>query len=247
MSEQKKVNPHKDHRKRMKQQFIRGGIDQYEPHQVLELLLFFAIPQRDTNPLAHRLLDHFGDLASVLDADYEELCCIDGISEHSATLLVLCGQLLSRYHKEKKKRPKFSNFDEINDYLCAQLTHEKCETLLLLSLNNRCQMINCTVVRTGTVTSTETSARELVQVALRDRATAVVVAHNHPAGLALPSAEDVDATKAFVAAFNMMEIDVLDHVIVTQDDYYSMRGSAYYAPLFSKAVPKINARSNREG
>lgn len=247
MPEQKKVNPHKNHRRRMKQQFIRGGIDQYEPHQVLELLLFFAIPQRDTNPLAHRLLDHFGDLASVLDADYEELCCIDGISEHSATLLVLCGQLLSRYHKEKKKRPKFSNFDEINDYLCAQLTHEKCETLLLLSLNNRCQMINCTVVRTGTVTSTETSARELVQVALRDRATAVVVAHNHPAGLALPSAEDVDATKAFVAAFNMMEIDVLDHVIVTQDDYYSMRGSAYYAPLFSKAVPKINARSNRKG
>ncbi len=247
MPEQKKVNPHKNHRRRMKQQFIRGGIDQYEPHQVLELLLFYAIPQRDTNPLAHRLLDHFGDLASVLDADYEELCRIDGISEHSATLLVLCGKLLSRYHKEKKKRPKFSNFDEINDYLCAQLVHEKCETLLLMSLNNRCQMINCTVVRTGTITSTETNARELVQVALRDRATAVVVAHNHPAGLALPSVEDVDATKVFVAAFNMMEIDVLDHIIVAQDDYYSMRGSAYYAPLFSKIVPKINARSNRKG
>lgn len=247
MPEEKKVNPHKNHRRRMKQQFVRGGIDQYEPHQVLELLLFFAIPQRDTNPLAHRLLDHFGDLASVLDADYEELCRIKGISEHSATLLTLCGQLLSRYHKEKKGRPKFSSFDEIKDYLCAQLINEKRETVLLLSLNNCRQMINCTVVRTGTVTATETSVRELVQVALRDRATAVVVAHNHPAGLALPSAEDVEATKKFLAAFQMMEIEVLDHVIVAQDGIFSMRGSAYYAALFSKSMPKINALGNRKG
>lgn len=247
MPEKKKENPHKNHRRRMKQQFIRGGIDQYEPHQVLELLLFFAIPQRDTNPLAHRLLDHFGDLAAVLDAEYEELCRIDGISEHSATLLVLCGQLLSRYHKEKKNRAKFSNFQDIQDYLCTQLINEKCETVLLLSLNNRGQMINCTVVCTGTVNATETSTRELVQVALRDRATAVVVAHNHPAGLALPSAEDVEATKKFLAAFQMMEIEVLDHVIVAQDGAFSMRGSAYYAPLFSKSMPKINAIGNRKG
>ncbi len=247
MPDQKKINPHKDHRKRMKQQFIRGGIDQYDPHQVLELLLFFAIPQRDTNPLAHRLLDHFGDLAAVLDADYEELCRIDGISEHSATLLVLCGELLSRYHKEKKSRAKIATFDDIKDYMCAQLSNQKCETVLLMSLNNRCEMINCTVVRTGTITSAETSTRELVQVALRDRATAVVVAHNHPVGLALPSAEDVDATRVFVAAFKMMEIDVLDHIIVSQDGHYSMRGSAYYAPLFSKLVPKIDARGDRKG
>lgn len=247
MPEQKKINPHKNHRRRMKQQFIRAGINQYEPHQVLELLLFFAIPQRDTNPLAHRLLDHFGDLASVLDADYEELCQIEGISEHSATLLVLCGQLLSRYQKEKKGRRKFSSFDEIEEYLCAQLAHEKSETILLLSLNNRRQMLNCTVVRTGTVTSTETSARELVQIALRDRATAVVVAHNHPAGLPLPSAEDVEATKSFVAAFNMMEISVLDHIIVTQDDHYSMRGSPYYAPLFTKTVSRLDGYGSKKG
>ncbi len=247
MPEQKKVNPHKNHRRRMKQQFVRGGIDQYEPHQVLELLLFFAIPQRDTNLLAHRLLDHFGDLASVLDADYEELCRIDGISEHSATLLILCGQLLARYHKEKKRRQKFSSFDDIHEYLCAQLANEKRETVLLLSLNNRSEMINCSIVRTGTVNATETSTRELVQVALRDRATAVVVAHNHPAGLALPSAEDVEATKKFLAAFQMMEIEVLDHVIVAQEGTFSMRGSAYYAPLFSKSMPKINAIGNRKG
>lgn len=248
MSEQMNTNPHKNHRVRMKRQFVRGGIDQYEPHQVLELLLFFAIPQRDTNPLAHRLLDHFGDLPSVLDADYEELCQIKGISEHSATLLVLCGQLLARYNKEKKRRVKFSNFEQIKEYLSAQLINEKRETVLLMSLNNRRELINCSVVRTGTVNATEASARELVQVALRDRATAVVVAHNHPAGLALPSAEDTNATRVFAFAFRMMDIEVLDHVIVAQNGCFSMRESAYYAPLFSKAITKMDeAIGNRKG
>ncbi len=240
MPERKNENPHKDHRLRMKRQFIRGGIDQFEKHQVLELLLFFAIPRRDTNLLAHDLIDHFGNLPSVLEADFEELCQIKGISEHSATFLVLCGELLSRYHKEKKQRVKFSSFDEIKDYLSGQLIHKKHETVLLMSLNNRRELINCSVVRTGTVNATETSARELVQVALRDRATAVVVAHNHPAGVALPSAEDMDATRNFVSAFRMMDIEVLDHVIVAQDGCFSMRESAYYAPLFSKTMAKMD-------
>lgn len=244
MSEQKKINPHKNHRKRMKQQFIRGGIDQFEPHQVLELLLFFAIPQRDTNPLAHRLLDRFGDLASVLDADHAELCRVDGISDHSATLLVLCGQLLSRYYKEKTDKKKFSNLSEIIEFMQMQLINEQREKVLLLSLNNRSQMINCTVVHTGTITSAEASTRELVQAALRNRATAVVVAHNHPVGFCLPSEEDVAATKAFVPAFKMMDIEVLDHVIVAQDGCYSMRGSPYYAPVFSGMVSRLDAKKS---
>ncbi len=224
----------------MKQQFIRGSINQYEPHQVLELLLFFAIPQRDTNPIAHRLLDRFGDLPSVLDAEYEELCMVDGISEHSATLLVLCGQLLSRYYKEKSQKRTFSNLGEITEYLQMQLVNEKCEKVLLLSLNNRGQMISCTVVHTGTITSTEANTRELVQAALRNRATAVVVAHNHPAGFCLPSEEDIATTKSFVSAFKMMDIGVLDHVIVAQDGCYSMRESPYYAPIFSSTVSRLD-------
>ena len=224
----------------MKQQFIRGGIDQYEPHQVLELLLFFAIPQRDTNPLAHRVLDRFGNLASVLDADYEELCKVDGISEHSATLLVLCGQLLSRYYKEKSEKRKFSNLNEITEFLRMQLINEKCEKVMLLALNNRSQMISCMVVHTGTITSVEANTRELVQAALRSRATAVVVAHNHPGGFCLPSEEDVTVTKSFVPAFKMMDIEVLDHVIVAQDGCYSMRGSPYYAPVFSGMVSRLD-------
>lgn len=244
MPEQKKINPHRDHRKRMKRQFVRGGIDQFEPHQVLELLLFFAIPQRDTNPLAHRLLDRFGDLVSVLDADYEELCRVDGISEHSATLLVLCGQLLLRYSKEKADRRKLITFSEIKEFVELQLINEKCEKVLLLSLNNRLELVNSTVVHTGTIDSAEANTRELVQAALRNRATAVVVAHNHPAGFCLPSEEDVTVTKSFVPAFKMMDIKVLDHIIVAQDGSYSMRNSPYYAPLFSNLLPRLDTKNS---
>ena len=240
MPKEKKINPHKDHRKRMKHQFIRGGIDQFEPHQVLEMLLFFAIPQRDTNPLAHRLLDRFGDLASVLDADFEELCKVDGISEHSATLLTLCGQLLLRHSKEKAGRQKLITFAEIKEFVELQLINEKREKVLLLSFNNRMELINCTVVHTGTITSVEANTRELVQAALRSSATAVVVAHNHPAGFCLPSEDDVAATKSFVPVFKMMDIEVLDHIIVAQDGCYSMRGSAAYAPVFSGMISRLD-------
>lgn len=240
MPQQNKMNPHKFHRKRMKQQFVRGGIDQFEPHQVLELLLFFGIPQRDTNPLAHRLLDRFGNLAAVLDADYEELCQVDGISEHSATLIVLCGQLLARYHKEKTDKRQFSTIKEITGFLKVQLINEKCEKILLMALNNRRELISCTVVHTGSITSVEANTRELVQAALQNRATAVVVAHNHPAGFCTPSPEDVSTTKSFLAAFKMMEIEVLDHIIIAQDGCYSMRNSPYYAPLFSQMVSRLD-------
>lgn len=242
MAEQPKQNPHQFHRRRMKQQFIRGGIDQFEPHQVLELLLFYGIPQKDTNPLAHRLLDRFGDLPSVLDADYEELCRVDGISEHSATLLVLCGQLLSRYYKEKTERRVFSRDEEFLEFFRMKLLNEKQEKVLLLSLNNRGQMLNCSVVHTGTMTSVDAGVRELVEAALRDRATTVVMAHNHPVGRSLPSGEDVTATKEIAAAFRLLGIDMRDHIVVAQDETFSMRNHPYYAPMFSEAVLRMDKR-----
>ena len=240
MEESPKQNPHQFHRQRMKQQFIRSGIDQFEPHQVLELLLFYGIPQKDTNPLAHRLLDRFGDLASVLDADYEELCRVNGISEHSATLLVLCGQLMSRYFKEKIDRRVFSSDEEFKEFFQMQLLNEKQEKLLLLSLNNRGQMLNCSVVHSGTLTSVDASVRDLVAVALRDRATAVVLAHNHPVGRYWPSSEDLNTTREAFAAFTLLGIEFKDHFIVAQDGCLSMRSHPHYAPIFSPTLSRID-------
>ncbi len=238
--QKKKENPHKGHRQRMKRQFRRGGIDQFEPHQVLELLLFYAVPQQDTNPLAHRLLDKFDDLPSVLDADYQSLCQVDGVSEHTATFLMLCGQLLSRYYKEKQDKKVFSNITEIAEHLSKRFVNEKSEQMVLLSLNNRCKELNCSKIKTGTEVSVEASVRELVQIALRYGATAVVVAHNHPVGSCIPSDADVQATRSMVKAFEMLNITFLDHLIFAEDGYCSLRESPYLAPVFSSVLSRLD-------
>ena len=238
----KKPNPHKDHRTRMKNQFLRAGIDQFEPHQVLELLLFYGIPQKDTNPLAHELIDTFGDLPSVLDASFEDLCRVKGISEHTATLLVLCGQLLSRYYREKADKQAFSTIKEVAEFLQAEFLNEKKEKVVLLSLNNRRQFLNCSVVHQGSLTASEVSTREMVEAALRHGATKVVIAHNHPAGYCLPSADDVTTTKTLSGAFQMMDIEVLDHLIFSPDGYFSMRENPFYAAAFAPMVTRLDQK-----
>ncbi len=240
--QQKKDNPHKGHRQRMKRQFRRVGIDRFEPHQVLELLLFYAVPQQDTNPLAHRLLEKFDDLPSVLDADYQSLCEVEGVSEHTATLLMLCGQLLSRYHKEKRGKKVFSSMAEIADYLGKRFVNETHEQMVLLSLNNRRKELNCSVVTSGTQTSVEANVRDLVQIALRCGATAVVVAHNHPVGSCTPSDADVETTKAMVRAFSALNITFLDHLIFAEDGYCSLRESPFLAPVFSRLLARLDEK-----
>ncbi len=241
----KRKNPHAGHRLRMKRQFLRGGLDQFEPHQVLELLLFYAIPQRDTNPIAHRLLERFDDLPSVLDADLQSLCRVEGVSEHTATFLILCGRLLARYQRDKQEKKVFSTMEEIAEYLSKRFVNAQQEMMVLLSLNNRRKELNCSVISIGTGTSVEADVREMVQIALRCGATAVVVAHNHPMGRCIPSEQDVTVTKSIVNAFAMLEIPVLDHFVFAEDGYYSMRESPSLAPVFSRVLTRLRAEDNK--
>ncbi len=240
-TDQTNQNPHRGHRKRMKRQFLREGIDRFEPHQVLEILLFYSIPRRDTNELAHRLLDHFGgSLPAVLDAGYEQLCSVKGVSEHTATMLILFGQLLRRYQREKSDRKAFDNYNEILEFIQAQFVNEEKEKVVLLSLNNRYELLSCSTVGTGTIVSADANVRDLIQTALQHKATQVVLAHNHPAGYCSPSEEDVKTTKTLLAAFRMMEIQLIDHVIVAKDACFSMKDSPYYAPLFSNILQRLD-------
>lgn len=240
-TEEANQNPHRGHRRRMKRQLLREGIDRFEPHQVLEILLFYSIPRRDTNELAHRLLDRFGgSLPAVLDAGYEQLCSVKGVSEHTATMLILFGQLLRRYQREKNERKVFDSFNEVIEFIQTQFVNEEKEKIMLLSLNNRNELLNCSTISTGTVVSADANVRDLIQTALQYKATAVVLAHNHPAGYSSPSEEDVAVTKTLLAAFRMMEIQLLDHVIVAKESSFSMRTSPYYAPLFSNVVQRLD-------
>ena len=226
-------NPHRGHRDRMKEKFLEQGIDALQSHEVLELLLYYAISQKNTNELAHRLIHRFGSLPAVLDADVEELCRVPGISVHTATLLTLCGQLLGRYHKEKVHHTRqFASLEDMGRYLHALLFNEAEEKVVLLCLDNRGQLLHCAVVNEGSVAATEVNTRRIVEMALRHSCTAAVLAHNHPRGFAIPSAGDVMATQQLYRALKLVDVELLDHVVVAREDYVSMRQSPRFLNVF---------------
>lgn len=219
---------HKGHRERLKRRFLENGLDDFTDIQVLELLLFFAIPQKDTNPIAHALLDHFGSLSQVLEAGPEELKKVSGISDHAATLLHLVTEMGRYYQVDAAQRNQFlTTLDACGEYLVPYFFGRNKETVFLLCLDAKCKVICCKELGEGSVNSASVSIRKIVETALNTNATTVVLAHNHPSGVALPSGEDVETTKRVAAALNAVEIQLADHIVVAEGDYVSMAQSGH--------------------
>ncbi len=225
---------HDGHRKRLKDRFLKHGLDAFENHEILEFLLFYALARKDTNEIAHRLLKEFGSLPAVLEADHDALCRVEGISAHSASLIRLCNQLFARYEAEKMTSVRtFSDIDHVANYLKPFFVGEATEKAMVVCTNNRFELLGCDVLSTGTVTTTEARTREIVECALRRKATGIILAHNHPSGFASPSPEDVQITGRLVQNLRAMEIAVIDHLIFSGSGYMSLRKSPQFAPLFS--------------
>ena len=219
---------HKGHRDRLKQRFLEEGLDNFTDIQVLELLLFYAIPQKDTNPIAHALLDRFGSLSRVLEADVEELKKVPGISDQSATLLALVTELCRYYQVDCSQRMEvLTTLDACGAYLVPRFFGRNNETVFLLCLDAKCKVLCCKEVGEGSVNSASISIRKIVETALSANATTVVLAHNHPSGVALPSAEDVQTTRRIAAALSAVEVHLADHIVVAEGDYVSMVQSGY--------------------
>ena len=228
-------NPHEGHRQRMKERFLKEGLSSFSGHEVLEMLLYYAIPYRDTNDLGHTLENSFGSLAKVLEADYQDLVKVDGITPHIATLITLCGQLARRYQREQYSFVKpLYNADEFGHYLLPWFSGQKEESVVLMSMDNRYKVLNTTRVFTGSVNSTQFSMRGAVQQLLRDNATMVVMAHNHPNGHAIPSNADIDTTRRFAELLQELGIKLIDHLIISDDDYISLAQTRDTAVLFLK-------------
>lgn len=228
--------PHKGHRERLKQRFLEQGLDGFTDIQALELLLFYAIPQKDTNPIAHALLDRFGSLSRVLEADPEDLKQVSGISDHAATLLSLIMHLSRFYQVDCAQRVEcLTTLDACGAFLTPYFFGRTNETVFLLCLDAKCKVLCCKEVGEGSVNSTAVSVRKIVEMALKSGATTVVLAHNHPSGVAVPSNEDVQTTRRVAAALSAVEIHLADHVIVAEGDFVSMvqsglRFNDFYMP-----------------
>lgn len=217
---------HDGHRQRLKQRFLDSGLDGFTQVQVLELLLSYAIPRKDTNELAHRLLDYFGSVAKVLEAPVSELVKIPGVGENSAVLLSLT-QAMSRYYlvNRTEKIQVVSTLEDCAQFMLPYFHGRTTETIFVLCLDAKCKVLGCKEVGEGTVNATKLNIRKIVEVALSLNASAVVIAHNHPSGIAVPSQADVLATRHLSSALSAMEIILMDHIIVADEDYVSMAAS----------------------
>lgn len=215
---------HIGHRKRMKERFNEHGLDNFSDLNVLEMLLFFALPRGDTNPLAHELIDTFGSLNAVMEASYEELVKVKGVGENAATLIKLIPQVSRRYMMSfSEKVTIFSSTRELGKYFVPRFMFLRDEEFHMMCLDDMNRMLCCRKLFNGVPNAAEISIRKIAETALNFNATKVVVAHNHPDGVALPSAADRALTQKIEDALSPMGIQLLDHIIVGGDDYVSLR------------------------
>lgn len=219
---------HSGHRDRLKQRFLQQGLDGFTDIQALELLLFYSVPRQDTNTIAHHLLNRFGSLSQVLEAPVEELTKVEGIGEHSAVLLRLINEMGRCYLVDRAQRERIlPTLEDCARYLHPCFYGRTHETVFLLCLDAKCKVLSCREVGEGGINSAGISIRKIVETAIREGASTVVLAHNHPSGIALPSPEDLQTTRRIAAALQSVEVALADHIVVADDDYVSMVQSGY--------------------
>lgn len=213
---------HTGHRKRLKNRFLEEGLDSFEPHQVLELLLFFSIPRRDTNEIAHKLLKKFGSLSGVFEADIKELVKVEGIGENSAFLISMIPQLSRRYLNDKwRDKPELNSSSKAGEYAISLFAGRTYEVFYVICLDAQNRVNHAALVHEGTINEAPIYPRIIVETALRHKANSVILAHNHPGGSLNPSRGDIEATKVIKNALESISIKVVDHIIVCGERYVS--------------------------
>lgn len=216
---------HDGHRARKKKQFLQTGLDSFADHEALELLLYYAIPRRDTNPTAHLLLKKFGSLDGVLNASVEELQQVEGVGEAAALLLSLAPQMVRRSMRSPAKETVLNSVEKCGRYFLRLLTNERREVLYQACLDAKGKLITCKKLAEGDADSAVFSVRQVVHNALTFDASVVVLAHNHISGVALPSESDCIVTRRVRDALRGLDIQLMDHIIVSDGDYVSMNQS----------------------
>ena len=217
------------HRERRKERFLQEGtLDHFTDHQVLELLLFYAVPRADTNPIAHELIEQFGSFASVLEKPVEELEKIPGLGKSSAIFLKLILDSARRYCEEQVDPALILNTaDKMVRFLKPKFVGRTKEVLCCVCMDNSCRVVSCDMMFEGTVNAASISTRAIDEAAIRHNSSNVLLAHNHPQGLALPSNEDIVTTQDIKKALAAVEVTLVDHIIVVRDDCVSLLESGY--------------------
>ena len=225
-SEKKPPSIHTGHRKRTKDEFLSNGLNGMPDHRVLELLLYYGIPQGDVNPLAHALLERFGSLAGVFHATPEQLMAVDGVGYSTAVLIRMVPAVAARYLQAN------SSFDgqlvsawQFRELLIPLFFGQRNELAYLVCMDGKSKHLVTRKLGEGIADTVQITARKVLEEALACNATRVVLAHNHVSGVALWSDADLDTTLRLKAVLREVDIELVDHFIIANNDMVSMADS----------------------
>ena len=220
---------HAGHRQRMRERFCAQGLTGFAPHEVLELILFYAIPRQNVNPLAHRLIEHFGSLHGVLDAPVEELAKVEGVGQSAAALLSLFSKVSRELELSRETETEVVNNRIMAEEHCRRLLAGlKQEHLYAVCLNGQMQLISDVLIAKGTLSEVPAYPRLVVEAALRHNAHVVVLCHNHPGGQLAPSQADIESTYTLSHLLAGLGVILADHLIVCGNRVLSMSASGFY-------------------
>ena len=220
-----KINKSAGHRKRLKEKFAKSGFTGFHDYEVLEFLLTFIFRQGDVKPLAKELIKTFGSFSNVLDTEVNELAKINGMGENSAIALTALRNALKYYFADSilQKKQQLTKMTVLVDFINSQIADRKNEVFLVIYLNAKNEVLNFSELSEGTVSQVSAYPRKIIEQALKEKATSVILAHNHPGGISEPSDSDVQITQEINNALQFVDITLQEHIIVANKNYYSFR------------------------
>lgn len=217
------MGTHDGHRARLKERFSRHGLDSFNEINALELLLFYAIPRKDTNPIAHDLINHFETLDNIFSASERELMEVPGIGESAAALIRLVPAMYKKIQMSKtSEMTQINAFSDAAEYFIPRFLNEKDEVMMIMCLDVANRIVYTGELNRGIVNAVDINSRAVAETALKYKATSVILAHNHPSGRAVPSKEDDFLTKNVSRSLKSLGIKLLDHIVIAGNDYFSM-------------------------
>lgn len=238
---EKETNIHKGHRQKVKKRYIEAGLEGMANHNILELLLFFGIPYKDTNPIAHELMETFGSFSGVLKASIPELKSVKGMTENAACLLNMILPVYARYHADSiTERPTLYSADEMVDYMRPKFLDTNNERAYVMCFDCNHGLIAVRKLSDGDINSTLFDMRKLATAVLETKAAGVVLVHNHPNGIALPSTADAEQTKCAYDFLQSLKVTLMDHIVIAPDGgKCSMISTLKFAHLFYGLDPLV--------
>jgi len=222
---------HSGHRERLRERFLKTGFDGFEPHEILELILFYSQPRGDTNEIAHRLIDRFGSVRGVFDADEESLAEIKGVGTQSIVFLKLILQLAKAYDLSHSEFEQLDTSQKVRDYFYSSFKGVVKEQIQMVCLDDELRILGRHIISEGGLSIVPINIRKIVEICVKSNCEMIILAHNHPNGIAMPSKEDIVATKKLKTSLENIGVNLLDHVIVDKERAISMYDAGYFSTI----------------